>query len=741
MAAKTEPHAGSSSTPTPDNVIYLPENHFSGEPQPVFDYHSLDGKDPVICIDNGSHAWRAGFSTMDTPYIDRPNIVSRYRDRKLLRNTLLFGNDVEVDANSRSNGRCMFDGDMLIHGDLMESALDYTFLTLGIDSSSIEQPIVMTERLANPIFTRAMTSEILFELYGAPEVSYGIDSLFAFSRHKKQDGLAINLGHNASTIIPVVDGKGILSRAKRIPWGGAQAADLMLKLTQLKYPSFPVKVTNSQATFMYRETCYFSSDYEEELRSLTDPVKMMEQTKVIQFPFNQPEVIEKTEEEIAAALERRREQGKRLQDMQAKQRAEKLAAQVAELEEYKTILGERSKLKKADFIKRVSEVTPFDTEAELEAWVNKTEAEVRRKQRRAAGEEPEPEEEPSFPLVDRPDEELTEEEIKDKRRQKLMKAGWEARVKIREEKRREKERLEEEQRKEDEERTNNLESWAARLKDEQDEVIERIRERKKRRAQLGDRKSAAAQNRMKSIASLAADTNGGKKRKKGEEEKDDGFGRDDSDWAVYREIGGEDDSEAEEDDLAQLESIESRLLQYDPTFTDDDTLEGKVRVKNALLNAFVRGGTDGRYDSESMEQSYQIHLNVERIRVPETWFQPAMFGIDSAGLGEVAGWLMNGFEDDVRKRIMQAVVLTGGSTKLPNLLPRMRNTLTPVLPFREPLKILGAVDGGDPRLEAWRGMAEWASSAEAKASRVTRAEYDEYGGEWLKEHAWGNVAI
>lgn len=50
-------------------------------------------------------------------------------------------------------------------------------------------------------------------------------------------------------------------------------------------------------------------------------------------------------------------------------------------------------------------------------------------------------------------------------------------------------------------------------------MIERIRERKKRRAQLGDRKSAAAQNRMKSIASLAADTNGGKKRKKGEEGK------------------------------------------------------------------------------------------------------------------------------------------------------------------------------------------------------------------------------
>lgn len=58
---------------------------------------------------------------MDTPYIDRPNIVSRYRERKIGRNTLLFGADCEVDANSRSQGRSMFDGDLLIHGDLTVS--------------------------------------------------------------------------------------------------------------------------------------------------------------------------------------------------------------------------------------------------------------------------------------------------------------------------------------------------------------------------------------------------------------------------------------------------------------------------------------------------------------------------------------------------------------------------------------------------------------------------------------------
>jgi actin-related protein 5 len=136
-------------------------------------------------------------------------------------------------------------------------------------------------------------------------------------------------------------------------------------------------------------------------------------------------------------------------------------------------------------------------------------------------------------------------------------------------------------------------------------------------------------------------------------EKDDGFGRDDSDWAVYREIGGDDESDAEEDDQNQLQSIETRLLQFDPSFNEEQTLEGRQHAKNALINAFVRGGTDERYDPESVAHNHQIHLNVERIRVPETWFQPGMFGVDSAGVGEIAGWVLNGFEEEQRRRLMQ----------------------------------------------------------------------------------------
>ena len=69
----------------------------------------------------------------------------------------------------------------------------------------------------------------------------------------------------------------------------------------------------------------------------------------------------------------------------------------------------------------------------------------------------------------------------------------------------------------------------------------------------------------------------------------------------------------------------------------------------------------------------------------------------------------------------------------------MRKTLIPLMPFRAPLKVIGAVDGGDPSLEAWKGMAAWSQTDEARHASVTRQEYEECGGEWLKEHAWGNV--
>jgi actin-related protein 5 len=141
---------------------------------------------------------------------------------------------------------------------------------------------------------------------------------------------------------------------------------------------------------------------------------------------------------------------------------------MVELEEYKILASERSSMKKADFVARLVRDTPFDTEAELDAWIKKTEADIKRKERKDLGEEAEPEEDPVFPMVDRPDAELNEEEIREKRRQRLMKAGWEARVRAREEKRKEKDRLDEVRRLEEEFRDTDPVGWSAKMRSEQE---------------------------------------------------------------------------------------------------------------------------------------------------------------------------------------------------------------------------------------------------------------------------------
>lgn len=58
------------------------------------------------------------------------------------------------------------------------------------------------------------------------------------------------------------------------------------------------------------------------------------------------------------------------------------------------------------------------------------------------------------------------------------------------------------------------------------------------------------------------------------------------------------------------------------------------------------------YDPENFGQMHQLHVNVERIRVPEALFQPSIIGLDQAGVVETIGDIVNRFDyDDQRKMI------------------------------------------------------------------------------------------
>ena len=303
-------------------------------------------------------------------------------------------------------------------------------------------------------------SEILFECYSAPSVAYGIDSLFSYKFNKGINGLIISSAHSSTHVIPVLYGKPIMSSISRLNWGGYQGAEYLLKLLKLKYPSFPGKLTDYQAQHWVREHCYVSQEFEKEMQSFLDWRGLEDRDHIIQFPFTEHMVIEKSEEELARIAERKREGGRRLQEQAAKMRLEKLVQKEQELEYYKD-LQQRLVGQTKKETKRLLDEDEFKDEAQLDRMIKDMEKSVRKARNKDLGVTDNVEEEdvPAFPLLDIPDEQLDEAGLKQKRHQRLLKSGVEARARAKIEKEQEKARKAEEQRLDDERRLNDLEAW------------------------------------------------------------------------------------------------------------------------------------------------------------------------------------------------------------------------------------------------------------------------------------------
>merc|ERR1712025_356056 len=114
-----------------------------------------------------------------------------------------------------------------------------------------------------------------------------------------------------------------------------------------------------------------------------------------------------------------------------------------------------------------------------------------------------------------------------------MKSNHDARARAKAEKEAEKARVEEEQRRDTDRRVNNLEDWLEDKRAARADVLAKIKERDRLKADLGNRKSLASQIRMKNITNLASDGPARKRRRGGD---DDNFGANDDDWGVYRQI-------------------------------------------------------------------------------------------------------------------------------------------------------------------------------------------------------------
>lgn len=133
-------------------------------------------------------------------------------------------------------------------------------------------------------------------------------------------------------------------------------------------------------------------------------------------------------------------------------------------------------------------------------------------------------------------------------------------------------------------------------------------------------------------------------------------------------------------------------------------------------------------------EDFQIVIGVERFRCPEILFQPNMVGVDQAGLDEMVGVSLRRLstvDDAVKDRISNSILVTGGSTLFPGLVPRLEAGIRQIRPYLSPLKVVRA---SDPISDAWRGAATYAASSQFATQTFSMQDYYEKGESWLREY-------
>lgn len=160
----------------------------------------------------------------------------------------------------------------------------------------------------------------------------------------------------------------------------------------------------------------------------------------------------------------------------------------------------------------------------------------------------------------------------------------------------------------------------------------------------------------------------------------------------------------------------------------------------------------------------QLHVGVEAIRCTEILFQPSMVGCPEAGLAEIIEYVLRMFTADEQQAMVGNVFMTGGCASFPGknvttmlkfaqmlclcvycnhpsragLNERLTRELREIRPFETTFQLNRATD---PRLDAWLGARQVVNEygTEAESLYITRQEYAEKGGEYLREHRWGNA--
>lgn len=81
------------------------------------------------------------------------------------------------------------------------------------------------------------------------------------------------------------------------------------------------------------------------------------------------------------------------------------------------------------------------------------------------------------------------------------------------------------------------------------------------------------------------------------------------------------------------------------------------------------------------------------------------------------------------------VLLTGGCACIPGIRDRVEADLRSVRPFKSEINVTVS---SDPVYSSWMGAKQWLLQPDSKKAAITKAMYEETGGDYLAEHSLSN---
>ncbi|KAK9127073.1 hypothetical protein Syun_015870 [Stephania yunnanensis] len=780
---------------------------FETRPLRQSDYNYFPSTCPIV-IDNGGSAFRIGWAGESDPRITFRNVVQRPRHKATGETVTIVGDHdpalMKYFDCTRSFQRSAFDGNVVYQFEIMEYILDYGFERMGADgpevdghtntepvtkieydswhmkfeAEQVDHPVLITECACNPVQSRAKLAELLFETYGVPSVAFGVDAAFSYVYNQQlgicdRDGIAICSGFSTSHAFPMVSGEPVFEACCRTNIGGYHVTDYLKQLLSLKYPNHVSSITWEKVEELKMEHCYVALDYFSEAKVFQKGAKEAEEKmRCWQLPWVPPPSEEPpSEEELARKAAIKEKQGQRLREMAAAKRSSRILELENEFQGLEFLLQQLENVQESDIASFLSR-TGYVSRQEIESAL----ARVTQSLRKARGEQTDIEEkmEPStsekYPLIDLPDNILSPEQLKEKKRQLFLKTTSEGRQRAKQ-KKFEEELERERQNQQDEEKRSLLEIYQASkilnlemcawnlskpvnnkfvihtsfivgrtlsfIYNSYVQNIKKFSEKVEQRKRLktngshtngnnnisgavgrGERLNAAQRERMRLLTTAAFD------RGKGE----DTFGAREEDWQLYKLMSkdNDDDDEGPDENEVELNRITCRLQEIDPTFVAKSDAGSVLATEIPRLRPLTK-------------EDFQIILGVERFRCPEVLFQPNMINIDQAGLDEMAGISIRRLPskgDRLERSINNSIFLTGGSCLFPGIVERVEAGIRKIRPFELPIRVVRA---SDPILDAWRGAAAVAAAPCFQMQTFSRQDFYEKGEDWLRSSSqrWG----